>query len=529
MTTATHDIDESVSHIRQLLDTAKATQRPSDARLVDEALRMLEAEELLAVSERRVQIGYRLKGGVSHDALAKLRVWVDEAKRTQRSTDIDMVRGALTVIEAEETLAKIVERAERRRQTTSLPPGYTYVDATTLGHSIDDFAFKAPDGRVYGPYVNKASMHGDAWTHATDPDLFIAPTPGADELLTPEEYEAALASDLSETDLYHIIDRAMSEALELRSPFFRVSVPSAALERAKAMLVKWDVRETGRPAMRERGSHLVHLKVSPKPPAFEVFLVGDVVVVAEDAANAALLGSNLTALIGGFKSEDARQVDSSEVLSVWLWDTETRDTTVTKTAGEWAKSSGRGVLGPISGSPLDTSCCDDVREHGPFQLYFVGPSLYVAASEDDAAVLHTMSMAAAEEKLQELLDLVQAGLSDEVAAHTKGFLDQLVTEIRKPGVPVLVDSEQPLPAIIEYRNDGVDALGLEGRILLSTNTYAQWVELGRGSHGVLQSFYEESVMPQVEALLLIAAELGTKRIIETRNRLTVAREDNGGY
>lgn len=530
---------DPISHLRQLTNTAIASQRPSDALAVDQALRLLEAEELLACSERRVSIGRYIKGGASEESLAKLRLWVDEAKRTQRSADFNMVVYCLTIIEAEETLAKVAERAQRREQVKVLPPDYEYVDAATLGHgctSDSDFAFKAPDGRVFGPYCNKASMHGDAWVHATDPDLFIVPTPGADELLTPEEYEAALACDVSDTEIYNTINQAMQEALALRAPFFRVSVPSVALERAKAMLVKWDVRETGRPVMRERGGHLVHLKVLPKPPAFEVFLVGDVVVVAEDIDNARLLTSNMTnslpmvgAFFEGFVATDPRQVDSSEVLTVYLWDdgphTETRGTSVTKTAGDWARSSGRGVIGPLDGSQLAQRISGESRlilcstetqigrdRPAPRRLYFIGPNLYVAESEEAALQHHCDSVVDSKMKLEEMR---QSIIDDapSVAELASVHIDAMIVEVNKTYEVRHIAEDEALPDIVELSD--------EENVQTSPKNYDEWRRGKMGSVGLLRSYWVEIVTPHVAALMEAAGVAGERRLQEVRGKLGI--------
>lgn len=558
---------DPISHLRQLTDTAIASQRPSDALAVDQALRLLEAEELLACSERRVSIGRYIKGGASEENLAKLRLWVDEAKRTQRSTDFNMVIHCLTIIEAEETLAKVAERAQRREQVKTLPPFYEYATVSDGEH-----AFKAPDGRVFGPYVNKASMHGDAWTHAMDPDLFIAPTPGADELLTPEEYEAALACEVSDTEIYNAIEQAMQEALASRAPFFRVSVPSVALERAKAMLVKWDVRETGRPVMRERGGHLVHLKVSPKPPAFEVFLVGDVVVVAEDVDNARLLTSGMTnslpmvgAFFEGFVATDPRQVDSSEVLTVYLWDdgphTETRGTFVTKTAGDWARSSGRGVLGPLDGSQLAQRiggegrlilCSTDTqigrdrpapREHKPqcngvpcycddevlvtdgtyfdaareTHLYFIGPNFYVAESEEAALQFHRDAIVVGVDKLEELRRSVAEEAPSEAEMASR-HIDAMLVEVNRVYDIRHVLEDEALPDIVELYEESVQT---------SPKSYDDWRRGKMGSVGLLLSYYKEVITPHIEAIMGAASVAAERRLQDVRGKLGIGEESHG--
>ena len=541
---------DPISHLRQLTNTAIASQRPSDALAVDQALRLLEAEELLACSERRVSIGRYIKGGASEENLAKLRLWVDEAKRTQRSADFNMVVYCLTIIEAEETLAKVAERAQRREQVKVLPPDYEYVDAATLGHgctSDSDFAFKAPDGRVFGPYCNKASMHGDAWVHATDPDLFIAPTPGADELLTPEEYEAALACEVSDTEIYNAIEQAMQEALASRAPFFRVSVPSVALERAKAMLTKWDVRATGRPNMRERGGHLVHLKVSPKPPAFEVFLVGDVVVVAEDVDNARLLTSSMTSdprmlqlLLEGFESAEPRQVDSSEVLEVYLWDGH-GGAPVTHSAGEWTRTQGRGILGLFMGSALEKKfrarehreecngvpCyCDDevlVADGTYFDaarethLYFIGPNLYVAESEEAALQFHRDAIVVGVDKLEELRRSVaeEAPSESEMASR---HIDAMLVEVNRVYDIRHVLEDEALPDIVELSDESVQT---------SPKSYDDWRCGKMGSVGLLLSYYKEVITPHIEAIMGAASVAAERRLQDVRGKLGIGEESHG--
>jgi hypothetical protein len=405
-----------------------------------------------------------------------------------------------------------------------------------------DFYFKAPDGRVYGPYCNKASMHGDAWVHATDPDLFIAPTPGADELLTPEEYEAALACEVSDTEIYNAIEQAMQEALTSRAPFFRVSVPSVALERAQAMLEKWDVRATGRPVMRERGGHLVHLKVSPKPPAFEVFLVGDVVVVAEDADNARLLTSSMTSdprmrqlLLEGLESADPRQVDSSEVLEIFLWDGH-GGMPVTHSAGEWAKTQARGVLGLIMGSDLEKKfrarehreecngvpCyCDDAKRQADGEyfdaarenhLYFIGPNLYVAESEEAALQHHDKAVVDSKDKLDELRQSVieeAPGEAEMVSRH----LNAMLVEVSRTYDIRHVPEDETLPDIVELSEDE--------KVQTSPKTYEGWRRGKMGSVGLLRSYYQEVITPHVEAIMGAAAVAGERRLQEVREKLGI--------
>lgn len=189
-----------------------------------------------------------------------------------------------------------------------------------------------------------------------------APQGDADGLMTPAEYQAALASELSDAEISSLITQSMQDAIAFRSPFFRVSLPQKAAERAKEMLVKWDVR-SDKVAALFKSNRLVHLKVSPNIPALAVFLLGDVVVVAQDvkdarrtsilAAEAAPMTPMGSAFAGGLLAVgDARQVDSSEVLSVYMWG-EDGGTTVTHTAAEWISGGWRGVIGPLEGSDLE--------------------------------------------------------------------------------------------------------------------------------------------------------------------------------
>lgn len=180
-------------------------------------------------------------------------------------------------------------------------------------------------------------------------------------LMRPDEYHAALAADMSESDIHHLIVRSMAYALYDKSPGFRVAVPLSAVEQAKAMLKEagWDTQVVH---MGDVVAQIVVERPTPVVP-LDVFLLGDVVVVAEDAKaarRAVILTAEATPVTpmgsafasGLLAAGDARQVDSSEVLSVYMWD-EDGGTSVTHTAAEWVSSGWRGVIGPLDGSDLE--------------------------------------------------------------------------------------------------------------------------------------------------------------------------------
>lgn len=217
------------------------------------------------------------------------------------------------------------------------------------------------------------------------------------QLLTPDEYQTALTSEVSDAEIVDIINRAMRAAIAVRSPFFRLSLPKEAEERATTMLAKWDLVGDKVAAML-KSNRLVHLKVSPKASTLGVFLLGDVVVVAEDvkaARHAAILAAEAapvtpmwSAYAGGLLAAgDARQVDSSEVLSVYMW-AEDGGTSVTHTAAEWVSGGWHGVIGPLDDSDLAAKILS-ARVHRPEcdgVPCYCGEGGEVAGPEDDVEV-----------------------------------------------------------------------------------------------------------------------------------------------
>lgn len=182
-------------------------------------------------------------------------------------------------------------------------------------------------------------------------------------LMRPDEYYVTLAADMSESDIHHLIIRSMAYALYDKSPGFRVSVPLSAVEQAKAMLKEagWDTQVV------HMGDVVAQIVVERPPPMANVFLLGDAVVIAEDvkaARRAAILAAEASpvtpmwsAYAGGLLAAgDARQVDSSEVLSVYMWG-EDGGTSVTHTAAEWVSGGWRGVIGPLDESELAAKIC----------------------------------------------------------------------------------------------------------------------------------------------------------------------------
>lgn len=359
----------------------------------------------------------------------------------------------------------------------------------------------------------------------------------ADEILTPAEYEAALASDLSDAEILRIIKQSMQDALDVRSPCFRVSVPRTAAERTKEMLAKWDVRDA------EEGGRLAHLKVSPKVPALEVFLVGDVVVVAEDVQNADLLTSSMTqsstilqALLEGFQSAEPRQVDSSEALEILLWDRHPDGgMPVTMSAGEWARC-GRGVIGPLMGSELEGRVRSMLpREHGPRcngvpcycdddalvadgtyfdaarenHLYFIGPNLYVAESEEAALQYHRDSVVESKRKLEELRQSIIEEMPSVVELATL-HINAMVAEVARTYDIRHVPENESLPDIV--------SLSAQDTLQTSPKSYDDWHRGKQGSVGLLRSYWLEVVSPRVTALME-ASVAGERRLQEVRERL----------
>lgn len=189
-------------------------------------------------------------------------------------------------------------------------------------------------------------------------------------LMTPEAYHTILTADMSESDIFDLIERSMMDALRAWSPSVRVSVPLSAVERAKVMLkdAEWST-----PVV-HMGDVVAQIVAERPPPMANVFLLGDAVVVAEDvkaarraailAAEAAPVTPMWSAYAGGLLAAgDARQVDSSEVLSVYMW-TEDGGTSVTHTAAEWVSGGWRGVIGPLDESEIAAKICA-ARVHRP--------------------------------------------------------------------------------------------------------------------------------------------------------------------
>ena len=347
----------------------------------------------------------------------------------------------------------------------------------------------------------------------------------ADDILTPAEYEAALASDLSDAEILLIIKQSMQDALDVRSPCFRVSVPRTAAERTKEMLAKWDVRDA------EKGGRLAHLKVSPKVPALEVFLVGDVVAVAEDARNASLI--LIDASEGGpwiplseymLKGVSPRQIDSSEVLEILLWDRHPDGgMPVTMSAGEWARC-GRGVIGPLMGSELEGRIRSTLpREHGPRcngvpcycdddalvadgtyfdaarenHLYFIGPNLYVAESEEAALQYHRDSVVESKRKLEELRQSIIEETPSVVELATL-HINAMISEVdRAYDVRPVLENES-LPDIVELSD--------QDSLQTSPKSYDDWRRGKPGSAGLLRSYWIEVVSPHVTALMEAALD-----------------------
>lgn len=327
----------------------------------------------------------------------------------------------------------------------------------------------------------------------------------ADEILTPAEYEAALASDLSDAEILRIIKQSMQDALDVRSPCFRVSVPRTAAQRTKKMLAKWDVRDA------EKGGRLAHLNVSPRP-ALEVFLVGDVVVVAEDVANARLLTSDINsppwlvmAGLFGFEATEPRQLDSSEALTIWLCDA--GPYAITKTVKEWARDSGRGVLGPLADSPLATKLrpqysykcterqVDRTNDGAPIavnHLYFIGPNLYVAESEEAALQYHRDSVVESKRKLEELRQSIIEETPSVVELATL-HINTMVAEVDRAYDIRRVPEDESLPDIV--------SLSAQDTLQTSPKSYDDWRRGKPGSVGLLWSYWIEVVSPHVTALM----------------------------
>lgn len=210
--------------------------------------------------------------------------------------------------------------------------------------------------------LHEEARHGEI---AATPPSVTSP-----QLMTPEAYHTVLAADMSESDIFDLIERSMMDALRAWSPSVRVSVPLSAVERAKAML-----KDAGWSTPVVHMGDVVAQIVAERPPLMaHVFLLGDAVVIAEDvkaarraailAAEAAPVTPMWSAYAGGLLAAgDARQVDSSEVLSVYMWG-EDGGTSVTHTAAEWVSAGWHGVIGPLDESELASKICA-ARVHRP--------------------------------------------------------------------------------------------------------------------------------------------------------------------
>ena len=223
-----------------------------------------------------------------------------------------------------------------------------------------------------GPLMLEAIKVLDLHEEARREIAVTPPSVTSPRLMTPEAYHAVLASDMSESDIFDLIERSMMDALRAWSPGFRVSVPLAAIERAKVML-----KDAGWSTPVVHMGDVVAQIVAERPPPMStlgVFLLGDAVVIAEDvkaarraailAAEAAPVTPMWSAYAGGLLAAgDARQVDSSEVLTVYMWG-EDGGTSVTHTAAEWVSAGWCGVIGPLDDSDLAAKICA-ARVHRP--------------------------------------------------------------------------------------------------------------------------------------------------------------------
>ena len=165
--------------------------------------------------------------------------------------------------------------------------------------------------------------------------------------------------------------------------------------------------------------------------------------------------------------------------------------------------------------------CDDAKRQADGEyfdaarenhLYFIGPNLYVAESEEAALQHHDKAVVDSKDKLDELRQSVieeAPGEAEMVSRH----LNAMLVEVSRTYDIRCVPEDETLPDIVELSEDE--------SVQTSPKTYEDWRRGKVGSVGLLRSYYQEVITPHVEAIMGAAAVAGERRLQEVREKLGI--------